>query len=249
VTFLLGDSRFPAAMAAVASGTVQSVGTSVVRAATQARDRAIAIAVAERRSPLHGLPPDRIGAADGYLFSTADPSRRISYETLMRYHGRAEVFVSAPEPPPNGYTTGAVFVEVRIDPSIGRLRVTKVVGVFDPGRVLNHQTARSQAVGGAIWGIGFALTEHTLVDPHLGRIMNPNLSGYLVPVNADVPDMKFEFIDLPDPTMPNLGARGLGEATSTGVAPAIGNAVHHATGRRIRELPITPEKLVSSHRT
>ena len=246
VTFELGDTDFGPAFASAASSTVPGVGASVVRACTQARDRAIAVAVADPRSPLHGMAPDQISVADGILFATAMPSRRISYGDLMGRHGQAEVVTSSPVPSPLGYSTGAVFAEVRIDPTVGRVRVTRLVGVFDPGRVLNHQTARSQAIGGAIWAIGITLTEHTLVDPHLGRIVTPNLSGYLVPVNADVPEIEVSFIDEPDPASPALGARGFGETPSTGTTAAIGNAVHHATGRRIRELPITQDKVLAA---
>ena len=145
-----------------------------------------------------------------------------------------------------GYSTGAVFVEVHVDPAIVRIRVRLVVCVFDPVRVLNRQTARSQAIGGAIWAIGFTLMEHTLIDPHLGRVVTPNLSGYLVPVNADVPDIEVGFIDRPDPSSPALGARGFGETPMTGVTAAIGNAVHHAIGKRIRDLPITQDKVIAA---
>jgi xanthine dehydrogenase YagR molybdenum-binding subunit len=245
VSFELGDTDFPPAFGSAASSTVPAVGAGVVRACTQARDRAVALAVGDPGSPLHGLAPDQVGAAEGHLFATGMPSRRISYRDLMGHHGRAEVLTSSPAPAPLGYSTGAVFAEVHVDPAVGRVRVTRVVGVFDPGRVLNHQTARSQAVGGVIWGIGVALTEHTLLDPHLGRIVTPNLSGYLVPVTADVPEIDVSFIDEPDPASPALGARGFGETPSTGVTAAIGNAVHHATGRRIRDLPITQDKVLA----
>ncbi len=246
VTFGLGDTDFGPAFGSAASSTVPSVGASVVRACTQARDRAIAVAVADPRSPLHGMAAGQISVADGNLFATAMPSRRISYGDLMGQHGQAEVVTSSPVPSPLGYSTGAVFAEVHVDPTVGRVRVTRLVGVFDPGRVLNHQTARSQAIGGLIWAIGITLTEHTLIDPHLGRIVTPNLSGYLVPVNADVPEIEVSFIDLPDPSSPALGARGFGGTPSTGATAAIGNAVHHATGRRLRELPITQDKVLAA---
>jgi xanthine dehydrogenase YagR molybdenum-binding subunit len=246
VTFDLGDTAFPPAFVSAASATVPSVGSAVVRAATAARDAIIAIAVAQEGSPLHGVEPGRIGVGDGYLFVTRQPWRRISHRAVLTAHGRPVEVTSSPVPPPLGYSTGAVYVEVRITPRTGRLRVTRAVGVYDPGRVLNRQTARSQAIGGLIWGIGIALTEHTLVDAKLGRVVTPNLSGYLVPVNADVPDLEVDFIDEPDPDSPTLGARGFGETPSTGMTAAIGNAVHHATGRRIRDLPITPDKIIAA---
>ncbi|XVQ16161.1 xanthine dehydrogenase family protein molybdopterin-binding subunit [Spirillospora sp. CA-255316] len=249
VTFELGDSSFPQAPASVASTTVPSVGAAVVRAATQARGQVIALAVADPDGPLHGLPANRIGTKDGYLFDTERPSRRTAYREVMRRHGqRIEVTEQPPETAttPMRYSFGSYFVEVGVHPRLGEVRVRRVVGVFDPGRVLNRKTARSQAIGGAIWCIGVTLTEHALIDHRLGRIVTPNLSGYLVPVNADVPDMDMSFIDRPDPSSDAMGARGFGEVPSTGLTAAIGNAVHHAIGRRIRDLPITPDKVIAA---
>ena len=120
-------------------------------------------------------------------------------------------------------------------------------GFFDAGRVFNRRTLRSQGIGGAVWAVGFTLSEHTLVDRRLGRIVNPNLSGYLVPVNADIPEVHMGFVDKPDPANPDsLGARGFGETPMTGMTAAIGNAVYHATGRRIRDLPITQDKIIGA---
>jgi xanthine dehydrogenase YagR molybdenum-binding subunit len=246
VRFDLGDTDFPPAFASAASATVPGVGSGVVRAATTARGQVVALAVADPRSPLYGVEPARISTADGFLYVTGQPSRRVSYRTVLGRHGQPIEVTSDPAPAALGYSTGAVFVEVHVDPAIGRIRVRRVVGVFDPGRVLNRQTARSQAIGGAIWAIGFTLMEHTLLDPHLGRVVTPNLSGYLVPVNADVPDIEVGFIDRPDPSSPALGARGFGETPMTGVTAAIGNAVHHAIGKRIRDLPITQDKVIAA---
>jgi xanthine dehydrogenase YagR molybdenum-binding subunit len=245
VAFGLGDSSFPRSVPSVSSTTVPSV--AVVGATTQARDRMIALTVADPRGPLRGLAPDRIGAENGYLFDTGRPSRPISHREVMRRHGKPiEITVQPPESTPMRYSVGAYFAEVHVHPRLGRVQVRRVVGVFDPGRVLNPKTARSQAIGGAIWCIGITLTEHTLVDPHLGRIVTPNLSGYLMPVNADVPDMDMSFIDRPDPSSDALGARGFGEVPSTGLTAAIGNAVHHAIGHRVRDLPITPDKIIAA---
>ncbi|MFI7453887.1 xanthine dehydrogenase family protein molybdopterin-binding subunit [Nonomuraea sp. NPDC049714] len=246
VRFDLGDSAYPAAFASAASATVPSVGGGVVRAATAARAQVIALAVADPDSPLHGVAPDQVGVGDGYLFLTERPSRRVSYRQVMRRHGRPIEVTSEAVFAPLGYSVGATFVEVHVDPALGRVRVRRIVGVFDCGRVLNHRTTRSQAIGGAIWAIGITLSEHTLVDPNLGRIVTPNLSGYLVPVNADVPDIDVSFIDKPDPSSPALGARGFGETPATGVTAAIGNAVYHAIGHRIRDLPITQDKIIAA---
>jgi xanthine dehydrogenase YagR molybdenum-binding subunit len=244
VRFELGDSMFPAAYTSGACATVPSVGSAVAQAGAAARDAVIALAVADPRSPLHGADPRRIRAEDGFLFIPAQPSRRVSHGDVMRNHGTSVVLTRQAGPARLGYSVGAVFVEVHVDPGVKRVRVRRVVTAYDPGTVLNHRTARSQAIGGAIWAIGFALSEHTRVDHDHGRIVTPNLSTYLVPVNADVPEIQVEFVDRPDPASPAMGARGFGETPMTGVTAAIGNAVYHATGRRVRDLPITQDKLL-----
>ncbi|GAA5056564.1 xanthine dehydrogenase YagR molybdenum-binding subunit [Thermocatellispora tengchongensis] len=242
VSFQLGDSDFPEAYTSGASATVPTVGSGVNLAGTRALERLMALATAA--GPLQGLPAARVAAADGYLFDREQPRRRVSHRAVLRAHGRPIEVTLTPPAAPLGYSTGATFAEVRIDPRTGRVHVSRIVGVFDPGRVLNRKTLRSQAIGGAIWAIGFTLSEHTLVDPATARIVNANLSGYLVPVNADVPHIDVSFIDKPDPASAALGARGFGETPMTGVTAAIANAVFHATGRRIRTLPITQDRLL-----
>ncbi|UJW31736.1 xanthine dehydrogenase family protein molybdopterin-binding subunit [Saccharothrix sp. AJ9571] len=139
--------------------------------------------------------------------------------------------------------SGAHFCEVRVDPDTGETRISRWTAVFDVGRVINAKTATSQLKGGIVMGIGMALSEETLVDPRSGRIMNPSLSEYHVPVHADIPPIDVHYLDEPDPTMP-LGLVGIGEVSITGVAGAVANAVFHATGKRVRELPITLDKLL-----
>ena len=138
---------------------------------------------------------------------------------------------------------GAHFCEVRVDRDTGEIRVTRWLGVFDIGTVVNAKTVASQLRGGIVMGIGAALGEETLVDPDTGRIVNANLAEYHVPVHADVPHIDIECLDEPDPTMP-LGVLGAGEVGIVGVAGAIANAVHHATGRRVYDLPVTLDKLL-----
>jgi xanthine dehydrogenase YagR molybdenum-binding subunit len=242
VRFELGDTDFPAAGFSAASVTVSSVTGSVTKAALAARDAVVQLAIADPRSPLHGAPADRIVIENGFLFLADDRSKRDSYRGVVGRHGQpveaTGSFLNVP-----GYTTGAVFVEVRVDPAIGRIRVTRAVAAYDLGRVMNRRTARSQVLGGVTWGIGYALTEHTVMDRNTARIVNPNLSTYLIPVNADIPKIEALFVDEPDPTSP-VGAKGFGETPITGVPAAIGNAVFHATGRRIRDFPITQDKLL-----
>lgn len=142
------------------------------------------------------------------------------------------------------YSFGAIFVEVRVDEAIPIPRVSRVVAVYSAGRIINPKTARSQMTGGIIWGIGQALLERSETDPVLGRFLSKNLAGYLLPVNADVPDIDASFVEEFDPETGPLGARGVGELGAVGIGAAIANAVFHATGRRVRELPIRPEHLI-----
>ena len=142
------------------------------------------------------------------------------------------------------HSFGAQFCEVRYDEELARLRVTRFTGVFDCGRVLNPKTARSQMIGGIIMGLGMALMEETFRDPRSGAIVGNNLADYHVPVNADVPPIEIAFVEHPDLTFNALGARGMGEIGITGVAAAVANAVFHASGRRVRDLPILPERLL-----
>jgi xanthine dehydrogenase YagR molybdenum-binding subunit len=137
-----------------------------------------------------------------------------------------------------------VFAEVKVDEEIGIIRVTRVVSAVAAGRILNTKTAHSQIMGGVVWGIGMALHEETLLDHTFARVMNANIAEYQVPVNADVHDIKVIFVDEPDASINRLGIKGLGEIGIVGVPAAIANAVYHATGKRLRDLPITLDKLL-----
>ena len=218
VTAVIGDTALPPASLSAASATIASVTGPVDRAARAARDAVVALAVADPASPLAGVPVDEVVTAHGHLFHVRDRARRDSCH--------------------------AVFVEVRVHARLGSVRVTRAATAHDMGRVMNRRTARGQVLGGVTWGIGHALMEHTVYDRRTARVVNPNLSGYLVPVCADAPAVETHFIDRPDPASTALGARGFGETPVTGVPAAIGNAVHHATGRRVRDLPITRDELL-----
>ncbi|WP_043634607.1 xanthine dehydrogenase family protein molybdopterin-binding subunit [Nonomuraea candida] len=243
VTTLLGDTAYPAASISAGSSTVPSVVGPVSEAAKNARAAVIALAVADPRSPLHGVPAGEVVAEGGRLFARGDRDRTDTYRDVVARHG-SPVEVTGRRPNTAGHTFGAVFLEVRIQPRLGRLRVTRVVTAHDLGRVLNRRTARGQVIGGVTWGIGFALMEHTMVDPGTARVVNPNLSTYLVPVCADTPSVEALFVDRPISDSQALGARGFGETPGTGVPAAIGNAIFHATGRRLREVPFTQDKLL-----
>jgi xanthine dehydrogenase YagR molybdenum-binding subunit len=244
VTTLLGDTAFPAAAISAGSSTIPSVVGPAADAARNARTAVVALAVADPRSPLHGVPAADVVTERGYLFVRGDRGRRDSYRDVVSRHGQS-VVVSGSGPNNPGHSFGAVFVEVRVRPRLGAVRVSRVVAAYDPGRVLNHRTAHGQVIGGVTWGIGFALMEHTVVDRNTARVVNPTLSTYLVPVCADTPRIESYFVDREDPaSKPALGARGFGETPGTGVPAAISNAIFHATGRRLRDVPFTQDKLL-----
>jgi xanthine dehydrogenase YagR molybdenum-binding subunit len=250
VSFELGDTNFPFAPVAGGSSGVRSVGPAVRMAAEAVRAKLLELAAGDEDSPLAGYGPEAVAAENGELFLKHVPEQRESFAAILARHGLQEVTgegsfggVSMPnEHRVNAF--GAQFVEVRVDPDLGLVRVNRALGVFEIGRVINPKTARSQAIGGIVFGIGMALLEHTAIHPEFGKFVSPNLTAYLLPVHADVPAIDAFFVEVADPHVNSLGAKGVGEIGITGLAAAIANAVYHATGRRIRNLPITPEALL-----
>jgi xanthine dehydrogenase YagR molybdenum-binding subunit len=200
-------------------------------------------------SPLAGAAADDVTLADGKIVSTKDPGQAASIASVMQ-HGKVEriereesnTFTEDKLHARNAHS--AVFAEVKVDEELGVIRVTRVVNAVAAGRILNLKTAHSQIMGSVVWGIGMALHEETLYDHHFGRVMNANIAEYHVPVNADVHDIEVIFVDEPDETINPLGIKGLGEIGIVGVAAAIANAVYHATGKRVRDLPITLDKVI-----
>ncbi|MYZ50508.1 molybdopterin cofactor-binding domain-containing protein, partial [Propylenella binzhouense] len=198
--------------------------------------------------PFAGRDAGAIVARDGGLAAGGGPV--VAYADLLRRDGRDSVEAevrAAPGDEAKRFASsafGAVFVEVRVDEDLGTIRVPRMVGAYDVGRVINPKTARSQCIGGMVGGIGMALFEEAEWDERLGRVMNANLAEYLVPVCADIVALEAILLPGDDRNFNPLGVKGLGEIAICGVAPAIVSAVHHATGRRVRSLPITPEKLL-----
>lgn len=180
--------------------------------------------------------------------SRQDASRAISIADVMR-HGAVdrieqEKSTSFANDGKHAHNThSALFAEVKVDEQLGVIRVTRIVSAVAAGRILNTKTAHSQVMGGVVWGIGVVLHEETLIDHKFGRIMNANIAEYHVPVNADVHDIKVIFVEEQDNIVNPLGVKGLGEIGLVGVAAAIANAIYHATGKRVRDLPITLDKL------
>jgi xanthine dehydrogenase YagR molybdenum-binding subunit len=251
VVFELGDSNLPHAPVAGGSNSTASITEAIVVAADAAKANLARLAVAAGDSPLSGLTENEVALRDGRLVAASEPSRSEPITTILEragltvLEGEASAQLSAEKAQNFAFQSfGAQFCEVKVDEWLGRVRVTRWVGAYDPGRVLNPKTARSQVLGGIIMGIGAALMEHTVYDRRTARPVTDNLADYAVPVHADAPHIEAHFIDRPDPHINTLGCRGLGELSITGVAAAVANAIHHATGKRVRDLPITPDKLL-----
>ena len=245
VTFEYGDTDLPSGTIAGGSSQTASIIAAVTAASVELFKQLLKLAGND--SPVAGLKPAEVEARDGGLCSRQDPSRFESYASIFGRSGREEVVCEASAPMPlevmkySMHSYGAQFCEVRVSTVTGETRVSRFLGSFDTGRILNPKAAASQFRGGIIMGLGLALTEHTQFDERTGRIMNPSLAEYHVPVHLDVPEIDVIWTDIPDPHSP-LGAHGIGEIGITGVGAAVANAVYNATGKRVRELPITLDK-------
>lgn len=274
VDFDLGDTAMPRAPQAGGSGLTVGLGSAVHNTCVELVRRVLDIAAKDEGSPLYGCGIEDVAAEGGRIVRADEPSRGESYGEILTKGGLDELTVDGDSSPsraemgvlvgslvvsrlgrfgrrvvgrsnaavPSG-AFGARFVEVRLDPELGLLRVARVVSVIDAGRVLNEKLASSQIIGGTVGGIGMAMFEEAISDPGTGRIANATFGDYLVAVNADVPDLDVVFVGEPDPDNP-IGVKGIGEIGLVGIAAAIANAVYHATGKRIRSLPITIDQLL-----
>jgi xanthine dehydrogenase YagR molybdenum-binding subunit len=248
VTVKLGDSTLPRSPVEGGSWTAASVTHAIAVTAAEVRQELLGLAQTQPDSPLAGMALADVTFADGRIAGRRAPERALSITDVMRKGSidRIDRTASADYEARKDYahnTHSAVFAEVKVDEQLGVIRVTRIVNAVAAGRILNTKTARSQILGGVVWGIGMALHEETLVDHTLGRIVNADLAEYHVPVNADVPDIDIIFVEEQDDIINPLGIKGVGEIGIVGVAAAIANAVWHATGKRIRDLPITVDKL------
>ena len=247
VTVIIGDSSLP--FASFAGGSSQTASLAAAISAASGKLATELMRLAGNDTPLAGLKSSEVEFADGGLRSVEDPARHESFASILRRSGRGELSVVGESGAPleilkySMHSTSANFCELRVSEITGEIRVDRLVGAFDCGRILNAKTATSQFKGGMIMGLGMALTEETLLDERTGRIMSTSLADYHVPVHLDVPDIDVLWTDIPDPRTP-LGARGIGEIGTTGVAAAIANAVFNATGKRVRDLPLTLDKLI-----
>jgi xanthine dehydrogenase YagR molybdenum-binding subunit len=249
VTVKLGDSSLPQSQVEGGSWTAASVAHAIAAAAGEIRKELLGLAQKMPGSPLAGLKPDDVVLADGMIAAKKAAGRSVSLADAMRHGGvdrfeREKLAEFAEDNKHARNTHSSIFAEVKVDEQLGVIRVTRVVNAVAAGRIINTKTAASQIMGSVVWGIGMALHEETLVDHTFGRVMNANIAEYHVPVNADVQDIKVFFVDEPDSTVNPLGIKGVGEIGIVGVAAAVANAVYHATGKRVRALPITLDKIL-----
>jgi xanthine dehydrogenase YagR molybdenum-binding subunit len=275
VRFELGDTVLPTTIISGGSMAAGTVSSSVYLAAQDVWQKLIKVAVMDAKSPLYRAKPTDVEVVKGRMQLKATPAKGEDFAALMKRADMADVEGSGQGRYGAGYESaqatlnasksddaggkddaghhamhsfGAHFCEVRVDPELGTVRVTRWVSVVAGGRILNSKTARSQILGGAVMGIGAALMEGAVRDPNLARYTNPNLADYHIPVNADIPAMTVEFIDEKDPYINAMGVKGIGEISIVGTAAAVGNAIFHATGRRLRSVPITPAKMLEAMR-
>jgi xanthine dehydrogenase YagR molybdenum-binding subunit len=251
VEFRSGTSDLPDAGIAGGSAHTATAGMAIHNAGADVISRLADLATGDDRSPLFGAGNAGVIARDGRLFRRDDESRSESYADILGRAGLAQIEgrgASAADPAAQStyamFAHGAVFAEVKVDPDLGQMRVTRVVGAFAAGRIINPRMVRSQLCGGMIWGVSFALHEQAIMDPRSGRPMNPNLGEYHIPVNADVPSLEAILVEERDPHVNALGIKGVGEIGITGTAGAVANAVWHATGVRVRKFPITLDRLI-----
>jgi xanthine dehydrogenase YagR molybdenum-binding subunit len=249
--FRSGSSDLPNGGIAGGSAHTATAGSAIHAAAAAVLAQLSDLATNDENSPLFGAGNAGVYANKGRLIRRDDESRSESFTDILARAGRASISASgkgAPDPAAREsyamHAHGAVFAEVSVDPDLGQIRVTRLVGAFAAGRVVNPRLVTSQYYGGMIWGVSFALHENAVVDPRTGRVMNPNLGEYHVPVNADVPSIEAILVEENDPHVNPLGIKGVGEIGITGTAGAIANAVYHATGVRVRKMPITLDKLL-----
>ncbi len=252
VKFRLGDTLLPQTPVSGGSQTAASTGSAVYLAAQALREKLVQMAITDAQSPLSGMSAQDVVFESGRLYSQSNPSKGETFQALIARSGQPHVEAQASAKPGSErerysmYAFGAQFAEVRVDADLGQMRVSRMVGCFGAGKILNAKTARSQFLGGMVWGVSMALYEHAATDMRLGRWVNNNLSEYHVPTNMDIGQFEAIWVDEKDDHINPIGAKGIGEIGITGAAAAVANAVFHATGVRVRDLPITLDKVLKA---
>ena len=251
VTLGAGDSKYPEATNSGGSRTTVTTGSAVTQAAQAVLKKAKKMAYTDKKSPLYAVAESEIVAENGRLQVKSNPKKGETFSSLLKRNGGKpieETMESKAGDEKEKYSMnafGSVFAEVRVDEVLGEVRVTRLLGAIAAGRIINEKTARSQILGGLVWGESMALHEHTVMDPRTNRIMNPNLAEYHVPVNADIQEIDGFFIEEKDEIVNPAGVKGIGEIGVVGTVSAIANAIYHATGKRHYDLPITVDKVMA----
>lgn len=249
VLFELGDTNMPETPVSGGSQTAASVGSAVQAAGLAVRSKVVQMAIANSASPLYGAREDDVRVANGRLSLASNPSKGETYAAVVARNGQPVEAEAGSKPGEEKdqysmHAFGAAFAEVHVDEDLGQIRVPRIVGVYGVGHILNAKTARSQLMGGIVYALGMALMEETHIDPNSGRYVNADLAEYHVPVNADIGTIDITFVDEDDPHVNPLGVKGIGEIGMTGIVAAVANGVYHATGKRVRDLPITLDKVL-----
>jgi xanthine dehydrogenase YagR molybdenum-binding subunit len=248
----LGDSTLPRSGGSGGSTTAASVCPAVYDAARQAKLKLAQLAVADSKSCLNGATAEDLETKDGKIFLKSDPTKSETITTLIARNGNSPIEATATSEMPkdrdsfSSHSWGAIFAEVAVDADTHMVQVRRMVGTYDIGTLINKITGTNQLVGGVVWGISMALHEETVIDTTYGRTVNESLAEYHVPVNADVHYIDVTAVGTPDYKFNPLGSRGIGEIGITGAAAAIANAIYNATGKRVRDLPITLDKIMSA---
>jgi xanthine dehydrogenase YagR molybdenum-binding subunit len=230
------------------SSTINSVGSAVQAVCNRLKQKLIDVA-AKKETSLANTKPEAVSIKNGQ-FTVADNNFKIALTDLLQQNNLQEIEVTEESKPGEErskysmYSFSVHFAEVHVHPNTGQVKVKKVVTGADAGTILSWKTAANQMIGGVTGGIGMALQEGAVMDDRFGRYVTKDLAEYHVPVHADVPDIDVFFVNKPDYIVDPIGTKGLGEIAIIGVAPAIANAIFNATGKRIRQLPITPDKLL-----
>jgi xanthine dehydrogenase YagR molybdenum-binding subunit len=247
----LGDSTMPKSPVSGGSQTSASIGPAVQAAAQQAQLALFAAAAGDKNSLFYNAPPQDLQFENGVVTWKSKPGANADFKEIISRNGNQPIGATASAEPDQDaqqcstHSWGAVFAEVSVDETLGMARARRIVGIYDVGTLLNEKTGKSQLLGGIIWGVSLALHEEAHLDLRSGRIVNNNLAEYHFPVNADIGEIEVAALNIPDTKFNPLGSRGIGEIGITGAAAAVANAIYHATGKRLRSAPITPDQLMA----